>query len=87
MLRGRYGTQDVGLNEVIPTAGTTHLDHVYRKFFLRGRQADQLVGGASGTGERAELLAEHPRDEGELFFSADRTDDIAAAAMELGSPK
>ncbi len=69
---------------MIPTAGTTDFHDVNRELLLRRRKANEFVSCARRTRECPQLLAEHPRDEGELLLAADRACDVATAAVELG---
>lgn len=79
------GPEDIGLDEVVPTARPTHLDHMDRELLLGRREADELVRGSRRPGQCPELLAEHPGHQRELLFAADGAHHVAAAPVELGS--
>src|SRR5215212_9804049 len=72
-LRGPNRAEHVGLHQVIPAAGPAYLHHVYRELVVAGGQQDQLLGGARRTLYRAEVIAEDPGHQRELFLAADRT--------------
>ncbi len=78
------GPEDVGLDEVVPTAGAAHLDHMDREFLLGRSEPDEFVGRSRRTGQRTELLTENPGHQGELLLAADGAHHIAPASVELG---
>lgn len=84
---GWNGTEHIGLNQVVPTAGPADLDDVHRELLLGSCEADELVRGSRRAGQCAQLLPEHPRNMRELLFPADRTDDVTATSVELGGPE
>lgn len=85
LLGRRDGPEDVGLDEVVPTARPTHLDHVDRELLLGRRQADEFVRRSRRPGQCPQFLAEHPGHQRELLLAADGTDHVAATSVELGS--
>lgn len=72
---------------MVPAAGAAHLHHVDGERLLAVCQAVEFFGGSGRPGHLAELLAEHPRNESDLLFSADRADHIAALAVEFRGPQ
>lgn len=72
---------------MVPAAGAAHLHHVDGERLLAVCQAIEFFGGSGRPGHLAELLAEHPRNESDLLFSADRADHIAALAVEFRGPQ
>jgi hypothetical protein len=81
------GPEDIGLDEVVPTARPTHLDHMDRELLLGRREADEFVRCSRRPGQGPELLAEHPGHQRELLLAADGAHHVAATSMELGSAK
>ena len=72
---------------MIPTAGSADLDDVYRELLKTGGQQDQLLGTACRPGNSAQVLSEHPRDQGQLLFAADRAHHRTLLAVELRGPQ
>ena len=82
-LRGTRCAQHIGLDQVIPFAGSAYLHHVYRKFVVTRRQHDQLLITAGRTRHRAEMVTENPRHERELLLAAYRAHHRTRLAVEL----
>jgi hypothetical protein len=72
---------------MVPTAGAAHLDHMHGKLSESGCQKDQFLGRARRSGHGTEVVTEYPRDEGELFFAADRAHHRAELSVELSRTK
>ena len=70
---------------MIPTAGPTNLHHVYGELIEPGRQQDQLLGASCRPGDSTQVVAENPRNQSELFLTADGTHHRAELPVELGS--
>lgn len=81
------GPEDIGLDEVVPTARPTHLDHVDRELLLGRRETDEFVRRSRRPGQCPELLTEHPGHQRELLLAADGAHHIAATSVELGGAK
>ena len=81
------GPEDIGLDEVVPTARPTHLDHMDRELLLGRCEANEFVRRSRRPGQCPQLLAEHPGHQRELLLAADGAHHIAATSVELGSAK
>src|SRR5882757_1929687 len=82
--RSAEGAQYVGLDQMVPVAGTADLDHVHRELGVGGRHAIKLIGGASRAGYVLEPFAEHPGDLGESFLAAHRAGHLGGLSVESG---
>ncbi len=81
------GPEDIGLDEVVPTARPAHLDHMDRELLLGRCEANEFVRRSRRPGQCPQLLAEHPGHQRELLLAADGAHHIAATSVELGSAK
>ncbi len=72
---------------MIPAAGPAYLDDMDRELFPSLGEAHQLLGCASGSGHRPEVVAVDPAYERELFLPADGAGDLAPPAVELRRPQ
>lgn len=84
---GGYCAQDVGLDEVVPTAGSAYLDHVNGELLLCGRESDEFVRRSRRPGQGSQLLAEDPGHEGELLLTADGAHHVAPSAVKFRGTK
>jgi hypothetical protein len=58
---------------------------VYGELIEPGRQQNQLLGTARRPGYRTEVVTENPRNQGELFLTADGTHHRTLLPVEFGS--
>lgn len=83
-LRGAGRSEHVRLDQMVPTAGPADLHHMDGELVETSRQQDQLLSASRGPGDGTEVLAENPRNQGELFLAADGTHHRTELPVELG---
>lgn len=77
----------IRLHQMVPAARATYLDDMHREFFVRLCHPNQFLGCARRPGRLAEPIAEHPRNQRQLLFPADRAGCLTAPAVELRGPE